>query len=178
MRIFIALLLNKSVHKVLDSVKEKLIEKDVEGRYVRNDLWHITLHYIGETSADELKKIKQSLRQIDLSPFVIKTSQLDYFGKNRAKKIVHLGVELNQDLKTCHRLVIDHLSILNKTIEDDIYRPHITLIRKADVDVETLESIKVKPITMTVEAIHIMESKRMNHQLVYESLDMIKLKNS
>lgn len=166
------------MHKNLDSLKEKLIEKDVEGRYVRNDLWHITLHYLGETSPDELKKIKQSLRQIDLSPFVIKTSHLDFFGKNKGKKIVHLGVELNQALITCHRSVIEHLSVLNQQIEDYTYTPHITLIRKADVDIETLESIKVKPMTMTVEAIHIMESKRMNHQLVYESLDMIKLMKS
>jgi len=178
MRIFIALLLNKSVHKFLDNVKEKLIEKDVEGRYVSNDLWHITLHYIGETSAEELKKIKQSLRQIDLNPFVIKTSHLAFFGKNNGKKIVHLGLELNQALMACHQSVLEHLSVLNKSIEPYDYTPHITLIRKAHADIETLESIKLRPTTMTVEAIHIMESKRMNHQLVYESLDMIKLEKS
>jgi len=111
-----------------------------------------------------------------MDSFEISTSQFNYFGKENAKKLIYLAIEENQQLLKCHRLVIDKLNDLGYQIDKRVYTPHTTLIRQASNIAEDIKKITLKSIKVSVKEIHIMESRRVDNLLVYQSLDSVQLK--
>jgi len=55
-RIFIAILFTSEVIEQVANYREILTKQNIKGNYQRDDLLHVTLHYIGETSL-KLKKL-------------------------------------------------------------------------------------------------------------------------
>ncbi len=176
MRIFIAILFTSEVIEQVANYREILTKQNIKGNYQRDDLLHVTLHYIGETSPEDLVSIITKIKEINMDSFEISTSQFNYFGKENAKKLIYLAIEENQQLLKCHRLVIDKLNDLGYQIDKRVYTPHTTLIRQASNIAEDIKKITLKSIKVSVKEIHIMESRRVDNLLVYQSLDSVQLK--
>lgn len=176
MRIFIAILFSKAIKDRLFDLNTILKEKNYHGLYTAYDNLHLTLYYIGETSQDKLTEIKQSLDQISMNAFVIRSKGINYFKAKRNKKIVYLEIEDKEALISCYQAVMDQLKTVYKDIKATKYIPHITLARKIKEDVNSAKNLKIKTLNIKVDAISIMESKRVNDQLIYEELYKIPLK--
>jgi len=123
-----------------------------------------------------LDKFKIALSQIHHAKFSINTGQIDAFKKHKNKKIIYLSIEKNQPLMTCYKKVISQLQSVAPNVHSDGLTPHITLIRKAEIDINKLDSIHVDPMTIAIDSIHMMASKRIKQRLVYESIDHVQLK--
>jgi 2'-5' RNA ligase len=175
MRVFIAVLFKKSIIDSLTKIQKLLMNDGIKGDYIRSDMLHMTIHYIGKMENDDVQKMIKHLSKIKLHQFKIKTHRLDAFKKNKKKKIIYLSVQNNEDLTHCHDRVISELRHFGIDIQPYDYTPHMTLIRKAEVDLDSIPLMPVKQEEIIVDEIHVMESKRIENRLVYESLGYIKL---
>jgi 2'-5' RNA ligase len=174
LRLFIAIKFKDDTIDRLQEIKYQLEDQNIDGRFIRSDLFHITLHYIGPSTMREYQALKKMIHSIDYKPFKIKTSHMDYFGKKRNKKLLYLSIENSSFLSELHEEVIDKLKDIGYEIEPYTYVPHITMARNARFNLEDIHLGKTS-FSIEVDEVHLMESKRVNDQLVYESKDYIKL---
>lgn len=175
MRIFIAIKFKESVIKSISETKNIFTEKRIKGVYVDAGNLHITLHYIGEVNQDLLAKIKAAIFNIKLKKFKIETVGVNAFKKQKRKKLVYLAIKKTVELTNCHETVLNALNQVGFSVDQYNFTPHISLIRNAEVELETLETIAFLPQSILVDEIHIMESKRLNQELVYETIGCVKL---
>lgn len=176
MRIFIALLFPDRIIHELSKMRTVLEELNIQGNFQRNDLLHLTIHYIGETSDDFLKKIISKIKEIDFDSFLVKTGIINFFGSDKVKKVLYLEVEKNPRLLKCYHLVIEKLNELNLNIKQIDYIPHITMVRNAYPVDKEIKELHVKALDIAIDKIHVMVSKRENGNLIYQSLDYVDLK--
>lgn len=175
MRLFIAIELNDRLKNKLAVIQDKVKASSVNGKYTDLDNFHLTLHFIGEVNEIEKEKIEAGIEKVaeEAGPFELVLDSLGHFPK-KTKHILWAGVkgdivelhELNQSI----RLLLD--SKLSKD-EDIKYTPHITLGRKIELSGsfnELKKEIEVSTETIEVTSISLMESKRENGKLVYNSI--------
>lgn len=174
MRLFIAIKFKEETIDKLQKIKNLLEDQNIDGRFIRSDLFHITLHYIGPSTIEEFQALKKMIHSIDYKPFKINTGHLDYFGKKSSKKILYLSIENSPYLSDLHRQIIDKLKKIGYEMDDYTYVPHITMARKAKFNLEDIHLRKTS-FSIDVDEVHLMESKRVDGQLVYESKDHIKI---
>jgi 2'-5' RNA ligase len=176
MRIFIALLFEKEnkniIHDILGEVKY-VCEK---GNFTSYGNLHLTLVYIGETSKAELDKIKIVLSKINQKKFKYLTDRIKYFKKSGNKKIVYLGLQKSIRLEQLYHEVAHNLNEIGYNFHLEKYTPHITLGREILVkNNESLHNIYCNPLELKADRISVMESKRVDNQLVYEEIFSIPL---
>lgn len=174
MRLFIAIKFKEETIDKLQKIKNLLEDQNIDGRFIRSDLFHITLHYIGPSTYEEYGALKKMIHSIDYKPFKIHTSHLDYFGKRGKKKLLYLSIEKSSFLSDLQGRVIGKLKEIGYEIDPYTYVPHITMARKAKFNLEEIHLRKTS-FSIDVDEVHLMESKRVDGQLVYESKDHIKL---
>ncbi|MDA3931401.1 MAG: RNA 2',3'-cyclic phosphodiesterase [Tenericutes bacterium] len=176
MRIFIAILFSPAINHEIYDIIETIKEKNYHGQSTVHDNLHLTLHYIGETKQEKLSEIIKQLKEIIINSFSIQTKNIDYFGKEKKKKILYLGIENNHELKKLHNEVVKQLNNIGYMIDEETYIPHITLMRRVKVEDDAFDNFEFKSLKIAVEGISVMESKRIDNQLVYEEIEHIDLK--
>jgi 2'-5' RNA ligase len=174
MRIFIALLFPEAIKEKLYSVINEC-KDNFPGNYTAYNNLHLTLHYLGEVSEDKLNLLKESIKEIEFPSFTYTAKKIDSFKNNKAKKIVHLRVEKSTYLKMLHQKVINLLYGLGFELENTNFTPHITLGRKVEVSHEDILNIEFNKLLIPATRISIMESKRINDELVYEEIEFVDL---
>lgn len=174
MRLFIAIKFKDQVIDKINKIKHDLMSQDIEGKFVEADLFHITLHYIGPSSMEEYHALRKMIHTIDDKPFMLETGSLNFFGKHRKKKLLYLSLKKSSALYQLHEQIIKKLRIIGYEIESYDYVPHITLARNAVFDFSAIKTF-FEPISIEVSEVHLVESKRVNNQLVYETKDYVKI---
>ncbi|MDT8336202.1 MAG: RNA 2',3'-cyclic phosphodiesterase [Candidatus Izemoplasmatales bacterium] len=170
MRIFIALLFPKLVKDKLYSYIESLKE-NYEGNFTNYDNLHLTLYYIGEINELQLKKVSNALKKINYSVFEYEIDDLSSFKNSPTQRLVHFKVKPNFNLQVLRLKVINALKLAGIEVNSTEFTPHITLGRKVKMTIEELSKIKSDVLTVKANRISIMESKRLNNELVYEEID-------
>ena len=134
MRLFIAIPLPPDITRALSSARAALEEHGASGRFVPRENYHITLHFLGETSA--LHDIADAMREAarDIKPFVLRLCDYGSFKTDGS----HTGfVNVRCDS--------DELDRLYESLEAALWErgfsknrskltPHITLGRKIEGD--------------------------------------------
>jgi len=175
MRVFIALLFSETEKKKIFK-QLKNLTNNYQGNYTTYNNLHLTLYYIGEIDSLILEKVINCVKKINFSKFKYETIGLDCF-KNRQKDcLVHLKVKNNLNLKQLHDEVIIKLKDIGIKVFNQKFTPHITLGRKVKINQNDLKQITSKPIIFNANKISIMESKRINGDLVYREIDYSMLK--
>ena len=163
------------VKRKISNFIETLKEKNYHGHVTAHDNLHITLHYLGETNKNKLVKVIKELNNISVDSFIIKTNSIKAFKKNQNKKILYLSINNSQDLSLLHKEVINRLNTVGYNINVQNYTPHITLMKKVVTRNDIIEKFEFKPFEIKVNSISVMESKRIDGELVYEELKRIVL---
>lgn len=176
MRIFIAILLKQNQIDYISKVKKDMMKNGMAAKYVDDNNLHITLHYIGNADPMLIEQVKDSLSKIKLNPFTITLKNIDAFKKDKKKKIIYLSIKQSSQLIACQKVILDLLNDLGLSIEPYTYTPHITLARKAEIDQEVIQGLSYISNDMVVDQIHIMESKRLDGRLIYQSIGRVALK--
>jgi len=166
-RIFLAVLFSSKVINQISALKESLVEHHVTGRFQKDKLLHMTLHFIGNIDKTQVPILIKAINDIGLSSFKLKTDKLDYFGKDN--KTLYLGVEKRPELLSLHQQIMKVLEDLSFKIEPYVYTPHITIVRKAQFS--HLSSIMIPKISFTVDKIVVMESLQIDSELIYRALN-------
>jgi len=170
MRIFIALLFNRQAKDNFFNFIEKL-KANYPGNYTTYNNLHLTLYYIGEIDETMVETVIDSIKRIDYSQFSYQTIGLGSFKNTNKHKLVHLQIEENQELHDLHRLIISVLRKAGIKIDNANFTPHITFGRKVEISDHEFSEMEFSNLVLVANRISIMESKRVNGELVYQELD-------
>ncbi|QWC00554.1 RNA 2',3'-cyclic phosphodiesterase [Mycoplasmatota bacterium] len=176
MRIFIAINFISAIKDEISQLIDLLENQNYHGYRTAHDNLHMTLHYLGETKINIIQEIINQLKELDLPSFLIRTDHFKFFDKGKSNKIMYLGIEENKDLYHLHDHIIGSLNKLGYMIDKRGYTPHITLLKHVHIENQHTIRIDVKSLTIMVDSVSVMESKKMNGKLIYSPIANIKLK--
>ncbi|MCR5846151.1 MAG: RNA 2',3'-cyclic phosphodiesterase [bacterium] len=169
MRLFIAAELPDNMLDALAETSADL-RACVQGRYVRPDMFHITLAFLGEVEAARIPTIEGIIERVVAlhSPIEAALDELGSFGK-KGNAILWQGLAGNT--RALAELASDMRRALEGegfTFDPKPFRAHITLMRKANLIEATLMAPhKEDGIIDTVTLFH---SHRVDDRLVYEPI--------
>jgi 2'-5' RNA ligase len=134
-RAFIAIEFSASLRQTLGDVGKQLATAmpNRAVSWVKPDLIHLTLKFLGDTSENALPNIFQTLAQAvsQLQPFTITTNQLGCFPNLRAPRVIWIGFEPEsaRNLIALQQAVEATIAPLGFPTETRPFSPHITLGR-------------------------------------------------
>jgi 2'-5' RNA ligase len=163
-RAFLAIPLNTKLRKTLAGFQGQLA-KEVDGiRWSQTQSLHLTLHFFGETTQENLEKIKASMLSVKrcFRPFKVEIKGVGGFPGRRRARILWLGLEPDTQVKRLHRDIRLALKNDNLSADSRIYTPHLTLgrARRKAVDISNMS------VTLSDTPIGHLEIDRM---VLYES---------
>ena len=133
-RVFIALNLPQDIKSSLS-----LLQKRMQGaKWTPTENLHLTIRFIGEVSLQQLKIIKEELREISFLPFKIKLKDLGHFSGRSGPKVIWVGVEPLDDLFELRKKVDDALTRANIPREKSNFHPHVTVAKLKGTTFESL----------------------------------------
>lgn len=131
MRLFIAIPLASEVVDALERLSNRLRSSSDNLRWSSPETWHITLQFLGETSAENYNCIVQQLSEIKSPPVPIWLSGTGIFDR---VGVFWVGVTVSPELLLLEKAVTVATSGCGFAREDRPYRPHITLARAKSGD--------------------------------------------
>lgn len=172
MRLFIAIELPRSFKQELARVQKEVKQMSCGGRFVPQENFHVTLHFIGESNdlAGAVAAMQEAVRGI--RTFTLHLGKYDCFDKNGSKtSFLTVKGELDE-LERLYESLQCALYDNGFSRERKRFRPHITLGRNVEHDeLVTAELQRLSPnASMTVQGITLFESARQDGKVVYNPL--------
>ena len=130
MRLFVALEIPESVRRALAELIAQLKDTTRSARWVRPEGIHITLKFIGETPAENVPAIQQTLASVRSNASVeAHLTGCGFFPNDRRPRVLWAGVEASPNLAELAAAVETRLATLGIAAESRPYKPHLTLAR-------------------------------------------------
>ena len=169
-RLFFALWPDEAVRQqLLGSAKPLQLKRN--GRLMRAANLHMTLHFIGNTSHDNAECLQQKAREVVAEPFNL---QLNTIGQFRRAAIVWLGCSSPpKALHHLHEQLGVSISQCDFQPEERVYRPHVTLYRKAALKDEARV---ITPVEWHVDSFSLVRSENDRDGVVYSEMEQYPLK--
>ncbi len=158
MRLFVAVKTDRSVDAAVKNAATNLGLFGKGKIYTNEELYHITLAFIGES--DRAEEVKQVLDGISTPPFSIELSGTGSFGNT-----YYVGVAPNEFLSNLQRDITKALREKGFFIEKRQFRPHITIARRFFADMEPV--IFVPSVSQRVSSVVLMESLDGGYKTLY-----------
>ena len=169
MRLFYAALLEqkdrKKIHTLTGGILSALIKK---GRFIPEENYHLTLHFLGETNPEELPELTELLSDLicRIKEQEIVFSRIGTFPR-RGEHLVYLKPESEYpDLKMAVDLIRKELG----SRERKPFQPHITLARRVLISSENLKMLKSQTVHLPpvkIRHLALMESVFTDRGVVY-----------
>ena len=173
MRLFIAAELPLEVREALAETSA-LLRGSVKGRYVAPDSFHVTLAFLGEVPAGQVDAAAAALEAgcRGFRRFDVALGELGSFGK-RSSATLWQGFGETGDLPAIAKAVRSELNAAGFTFDEKAFKPHITLMRKADLTRGTLPVSAVA--AGEVSSIVLFKSDLSGSRPKYEPLHVVEL---
>ncbi len=171
MRVFYAVTFHKETKEKMYQYQKIVTNNSIKGRFTNPNNFHITLEFIGEVNQVKLCLLINVLHQLQHRPQKLVVSSIGSF-KRQNKEIVWLGTEMNMELINLHKELRELLTKNGFDTDKRDYKPHITIGRQV-VRTNPEGETAVEPILAPIRSIALMESKRVNDQLIYEPVEEI-----
>lgn len=163
MRLFIAIQLSEAIRDELCHVQEQLKQQGVAGNYTSRENLHLTLVFIGEYA--DWQRVLDIVDSLDMRPFEIK---LDGFGA--FDDLWWVGIEDSSPLQDYVKALRHALAVAGIPFDKKRFRPHITILRKADSSGKRLKGISGCTAGMTVDHASLMRSDRGRSGMIYTEI--------
>jgi len=142
MRLFVAIPLAAAVVRELSALTNQLKSAQDGLRWSEPESWHITLQFLGNTTADQYSCLIARLAGLSSPPVHIHLEDLGVFDH---AAIFHAGVRLTPSLVDLQQRVVAATSLCGFMPEARPYRPHITLARgRRDSASHSLHRLRAK----------------------------------
>lgn len=164
MRIFIGIKIEDCLERIIE-VQDNLRRRDYYANYTRSGNIHLTLAFLGEKGNEEIKKLGETLDQINYNTFDITINKL-----TNLRDMVVLEVEKTAPLLELQNILRKKLFLAGFSLDKRKYYPHITLSRKTNLQIE--EDLLMKEC---VQEIILFSSERRENVLTYRPLHIKKL---
>ena len=175
MRLFIAAELPEPILEALAETSA-LLRESVRGRFVGPDLFHVTLAFLGEMEGTRVPAVEAALIRAceGHTPFDVRLTELGHFGK-RHDAVLWQGFDVAgaEAFAALARDVRAELRAAGLPFDNKAFRPHVTLMRAADVSRGTLPM----PCTdaSTVDTVTLFKSDLSGKRPVYTPLACVDL---
>src|ERR1700674_3543750 len=130
MRLFVAMDIPEDVRSALGALVTRLRPACRNARWVRIEGLHVTLKFIGETSAEKTEMIKEALAAVPSRDSIpINFRGLGFFPNERRPRVLWAGIEAGAELAALAAAVETALVPLGIPREERAFSPHLTLAR-------------------------------------------------
>lgn len=154
-------------------------ENSAKGNFTHKENLHLTLAFIGETRKrkEAEEALKEGIKRSRITPFAVETEKLGLF-KNRGGDILWVGLKESPELICLYEKITESLRRQGFKMEEQQLKAHLTIGRCVVLNktavIEEL-SAAVPHMDIPVNAIHLMNSERIDGKLTYSSLCKISL---
>jgi 2'-5' RNA ligase len=183
MRIFIALALPKEIKTEIERIQKELKKTGVQARWVKPEITHLTLAFLGSISSEKIDSIGKILKKTagQIKPLRLSLNQISCFPKPSQPRIVL--ADLKGDLGKLNGLAAEIRKGLKKEkvfFDQKPFKTHITLgrIKKRQNLKEIIKKMKVKKQGFFAEKVILFESTLTQTGPVYHSLKEVSLKKA
>lgn len=139
-RLFFALLPDGTVRKQLHQFQKDLDQAG--GRPVPEENLHLTLLFLGNVEADKVDAVRAIAAGIEGEPFDLVLDTLGGFRQNNARILWVGPSELPSELGILHQSLRRQVRKTGLRVGKGTYRPHVTLVRKADLQKKLPEDLE------------------------------------
>jgi len=181
MRIFSALEIPEKVKKEISKIQSQLRTANVQARWVRPEIAHLTVVFLGETSPNKVREIEKILKEASsqISPVGLWLDKIDRFPSPTRAKIIHLL--LKGELGKLNTLSLKiQKSLKNKKIYFDQkpFVPHLTLgrLKKPQNLNGSLSKIKIPRLKFFINQLNLIQSTLTPQGPIYKTLASFELK--
>jgi 2'-5' RNA ligase len=130
-------------------------------RWVKRDLIHLTLNFIGEVERERFLDLRDSLNEIAASSFELRIRGVGQFMRRDRSGVIWVGVESSEELIELQKKITNLLKLHHIKVEKRDFEPHITIARVKSVSKkEILEymneysGFETEPCTVTEFALY------------------------
>lgn len=181
MRTFIAIPIPDITKDHLEHAQQAAAELCRKGRYVPKENYHVTLHFLGEISPQEVEDVVQAMMETARSnrPFPLHLEGLGFFPRGK-EGVLWAGVETNVALQRLFRHLQTNLGKQGFPREKRGLHPHITLGREVEPYrnfAYVQKKVQLEREEISVNEIILMESVRKGAKLMYQPLFVQPLKD-
>lgn len=168
-RVFIALNLSETVKKELTKLITQLkkINSKPVIRYVKTKGIHLTLHFLGNLTVEQINQVKKVLKNIANSyrQTELITGRIDAFPDLTRPRVIFLSSQEREreSLISLQKDLGQELEKININVDHRAWHPHLTLARIKGPCQFKIENIKTPPLNIPIRSIELMES-RLNPQ--------------
>lgn len=152
-RLFFALWPDQQVRQSLSEAYANIPELCTQGRLVNPANFHITLHFLGNVSVQNINCFLYYAQKVQSQPFKLEITQSGYFKNPKVSWLA--PVEAPQALFQLQGLLGDKISHCGFQPEVRPYRPHVTMARKIT---QTFRSKNIKTINWHVDSFVLVKS--------------------
>lgn len=124
----------------------------LDARWSEPEQFHVTLRFLGDVTADDAKRYKDALDQIEAHSVECIPYGLDVLPSRRNPRVLMVGLERSDDLVDLYGTVSNALEAEGLEPETRTYRPHVTLARLNDVDPRSVHAFLDDIGTSTLES--------------------------
>ncbi len=131
-RTFIAIEMPPEVRQYLDRCQERLRGAGGKVRWVRTDLVHLTLVFLGEVSVERIEALGAAVGAAvaGFGPLALRAGGAGQFPPRGWPRVIWIGIdEVTGALLRLQKAVADAAAPFAENVEKRAYRPHLTLGR-------------------------------------------------
>lgn len=177
-RAFVCIDFPDEVVREVARVQELVGKRPLTGKFTELENLHLTLKFLGEVDDEKLEEVRKRLREIKLSAFEAKLSDLGTFSYRGIPRIVWIKV----NGMGVHALQKNVDSVLNGLFEpEERFMSHLTIARLKYVKdlkgfYDALKNITVEPLKFQVKEFRLMKSELKPMGSVYTEIEKYELK--
>lgn len=183
MRVFIAVNLGAEIKEELKQLQRRLDERIKGFRWIKPELLHITLKFIGEVDPAFVSALYSPLRELGdkKAPFEISFEGLGCFPNSHRPRVIWIGVHKGaEELVDLSMEINKVVTKLQSSFKKEKFVPHLTLGRRQKKESLLLDDVIFKEewscsTTLYVDSFHIMQSTLKPSGPLYTSLEKIML---
>jgi len=175
MRAFVSLEPPQAVKKEIDEIQQKLEATGLQARWVKPEIVHLTLAFLGSITPDKIEPIKKIIQNVatQMNPVKLKLSQLNCFPNPVKPRIIF--IKLSGELGKLNALAIKMRKQLKKEnvwFDKKPFSAHLTLarIKKKQNLTNLVKKIKIKQVEFTASQITLTKSQLTNSGPVYTQI--------
>ena len=163
MRLFIAVQLSEDMRDAICKVQEDLLRKGVRGNYTPRENLHLTLAFIGEYNDPD--HVLEIMNGISLDPLELRLEGMGCFGD-----LWWVGLESSTGLQGYVRHLRHALAESGIPFDRKRFSPHITVLRRASMEMSRLPEVSVKGVCMIADHASLMRSDRGKRGMIYTEI--------